>query len=154
MAKTLQRLYGEVMASDALKKEYFAAANEGKLDEFLSSHGCDATGEQLGEFLSNSKNLPQGEIADDELDSVAGGTCYHDGRPVVTVLNSCLLWTCGNCHRFTTDRNFMMNACPECNTDTFCCNCEYCRYENALWVCYHPERKNETNAPSVPRTLV
>ena len=57
MAKTLQELYGEVMASEALKKEYLAAANDKKIGELLSSHGCDATAEQPGEFFKNPANL-------------------------------------------------------------------------------------------------
>ena len=36
-----------------------------------------------------------GELADDELDNVAGGACrYKDGRPVVTVAHDCSNWCC------------------------------------------------------------
>ena len=150
MAKTLQELYSEIMASDELKKEYFATANDGKVDEFLSSHGCDATAEQLGEFLKNPANLPQGELADDELDSVAGGTCYKQGRPVVTVLNSCNYWTCDYCGSTETTTEVIAccrgtgtkNVCANCNTNVYCVNCRYCHYEDALWQCYNPARKN------------
>ena len=34
-----------------------------------------------------------GELADEELDNVAGGACrYKDGRPVVTVAHDCSNW--------------------------------------------------------------
>ena len=148
--KTLKELYGEVMASDALKKEYFAAANDGKIDEFLSSHGCDATGEQLGEFMKDPANLPQGELGDDELDSVAGGTCYKEGRPVVTIMNDCEYWACERCGGTATGetpirghgKNKTYNACLNCGMSVYCINCKYCRYESALWQCYNPKRHN------------
>jgi hypothetical protein len=150
MAKTLQQLYGEVMASEALKKEYLAAANDGKTNEFLSSHDCDATAEQLDEFLKNPANLPQGEITDDELDSVAGGTCYKQGRPVVTILNSCDYWTCDECGGTETEKIYSTGyhasasayVCVKCRTKAYCMNCQYCHYEDALWQCYNPKRKN------------
>ena len=147
MAKTLQQLYGEVMASDSLKKEYLAAANDGKINKFLSSHGCDATAAQLDEFMKDPKNLPQGEIADDELDSVAGGTCYKQGRPVVTVMNSCKYWTCEQCGGTDTkvynDLVGIGSQCSRCEIKCFCMNCKFCRYEDALWQCYNPQRHND-----------
>jgi hypothetical protein len=147
MAKSIIELYGEVMASDTLKKEYLAAANDGKINKFLSSHGCDATGEQLDEFLKSPANLPQGEITDDELDSVAGGTCYKQGRPVVTVMNSCKYWTCEKCGGTETQYHaqvggMSVHACKNCGYKAYCMNCRYCHYEDALWQCYNPNRKN------------
>ena len=145
MAKTLQQLYGEVMASAELKKEYLAAANDGKLDEFLSSHGCDATPEQLGEFLKHPATLPQVELCDDELEAVAGGTCYHNGRPVITLYNSCDLWICSTCNvsKQTKECTYAYaGACPKCKISAFCDECKYYRYEDCLMLCYHPDRIN------------
>ena len=148
--KTLKELYGEIMASYELKKEYFAAANDGKTAEFLKSHGCGATLDELNAFLSNPKELPQGEVCDDELDSVAGGTCYKDGRPVVTVLNGCDYWTCDNCgiaptvhySRNTSYGQECYDKCTLCGALAVCAGCRYCHYEDALWQCYNPKRKN------------
>ena len=148
--KTLTELYNEVMASSTLKKEYFAAASDGRAAEFLGAHSCHATIEELNEFLANPAKLPLGEIADDELDAVAGGTCYYDGRPVVTIMNDCEYWTCDKCGGTTTDVNIIKginntqayDQCTGCGAKAYCVNCKYCRYENALWQCYNPKRKN------------
>ena len=147
---SLEELYKKVMSSDELKKEYFAAANEGRLAEFLGAHDCRATLEELQKFLSSPEALPQGEISDDELDAVAGGTCYKGGRPVVTIMNRCDYWTCESCGGTTTDVNIIKNynntqaydQCSNCGKKAYCTNCKYCRYESALWLCYNPNRLN------------
>ena len=148
MAKTLQELYSEIMASDELKKEYFAAANNGKTTEFLSSHGCDATEAQLGEFLKNPANLPQGEIADDELDAVAGGTCYYGGKKVVTPVSSCDDWVCGECgtsttmtvHSMLASMSGLKEECSQCHCKAICMNCRHCHYESGMTLCYCPNQ--------------
>ena len=145
---SLKELYAEVMASEALKKEYFAAANDKKVTEFLRAHGCEATEQELNAFLSNPKELPQGEVCDDELDAVAGGTCYKDGRPVVTVMNGCEYWTCDKCkvsstvNYYTARGSLSCTRCSVCGSVTYCMHCEYCHYEDALWQCYNPKRHN------------
>lgn len=68
--KTLQELYSEIIASDELKAAFAEAAKDGKAAEFLKAHGCEATAEELAAFLKTRSN---GEISDEELDSVAGG---------------------------------------------------------------------------------
>jgi hypothetical protein len=70
--KTLQELYNEIIAGDELKTAFAEAAKGGKTMEFLKAQGCEATEEELAAFL---KNKSTGEISDEELDNVAGGTC-------------------------------------------------------------------------------
>ena len=144
--KTLKELYGEVMASGSLKKEYFAAASDGKIDEFLSSHGCDATEKELNDLLSNPKELPQGELCDDELDSVAGGTCYHDEHPVVTIYNTCDYWLCDSCHMNRVEPESYstgcVGTCPICRTSAYCDSCMFHGFSDCLMLCYHPFRLN------------
>ena len=70
--KTLQELYKEITSNDELKKGFLEAAKDGKGLEFLASHGCETTAEELAAFLNGQKNC---EISDEELDAVAGGTC-------------------------------------------------------------------------------
>lgn len=53
---------------------------------------CDEDADKLIPFIGTNK-----ELSDDELDNVAGGTCYGDGwdgtdRPIVTDSNSCGLY--------------------------------------------------------------
>ena len=80
--KSLQELYDEVKGDDALKKSFVAAMREGVVEDFLKGHGCEATSEELREFLE-SKVRESGplELSMDELAQVAGGTSYYCGEP-------------------------------------------------------------------------
>ncbi len=83
------------------------------------------------------------EVSDDELDNVAGGTCYEDGRPVVTIYNRCERWTCESCHRpLNPDYDSFYGERYRCTCPTTlgCVDCYYSRYESALLLCFHPER--------------
>ena len=70
--KTMQELYKEIIAGDELKKAFVEAAKNGKVAEFLKAQGCQATAEEIKAFLAEQEN---GQLADEELDSAAGGTC-------------------------------------------------------------------------------
>ena len=74
---TLQELYNKICASDELKAEFTEAAKNGKTEEFLKAHGCEATQEELIVFLKSRSNA---EISDEELDSVAGGCSEVTGK--------------------------------------------------------------------------
>ena len=80
--KSLQELYDEVKGDDALKKSFAEAMREGVAEDFLREHGCEATSEELYEFLE-SKVGESGplELSSDELAKVAGGTSYYCGEP-------------------------------------------------------------------------
>ena len=83
--KTLPELKKEIVADENLRKAYSEAIRAGKTAEFLKAQGCDATVEDLKEFLLKDMN---GELPDDELDNVAGGgrcgtvDCLYCGQPV------------------------------------------------------------------------
>ena len=72
--KTLQELYNEVIQSDELKKEFLEAGKNGKAEEFIKAHGCDATLDEIKAFLENLTKTDK-ELSADELENVAGGTC-------------------------------------------------------------------------------
>ena len=101
--KTIRELYAEVMADEALQKEYIQAAENGGVEDFLKAHECAASAEELAEFIKNGcgSNEPRGELSDDELDDVAAGkkcgTIYINGRPTVMGDNSCRKWRCLLC---------------------------------------------------------
>ena len=80
--KSLQELYDEVKGDDALKKSFVEAMREGAVEDFLREHGCEATSEELSEFLEGTarENDPI-ELSSDVLDAVAGGTSYYCGEP-------------------------------------------------------------------------
>jgi hypothetical protein len=72
--KTLQELYNEVIASEELKKEFLEAGKNGKAEEFIKAHGCDATLDEIKAFLENLTKTDK-ELSADELENVAGGSC-------------------------------------------------------------------------------
>ena len=72
--KTLETLYQEVLASEELKRAFSEAVNENRVEAFLKENGCEAGAEALEAFLME-KQEKQGELADEELDNVAGGGC-------------------------------------------------------------------------------
>ena len=71
--KTIQELYNEVMASEALKEELKEASQKGKVDEFLKQHDCNATTDELMSFLEGMQGEDE-DLSLDDLELVAGGT--------------------------------------------------------------------------------
>ena len=144
--KTLDELYAEVNADDALKKEYIEAVENGKIEEFLKAHGCEATLSEFDEFMKNA-DVKSGELSDDELDNVAAGkkcgTVYKDGHPVVTVANCCEHFVCKKCG--THGREYAIGwkcANFKCSAGAYCNTCRECKYEGGLWICYSRHRVN------------
>ena len=70
----LEELYSKVTGSEELKAEFVAAVKENRLGEFLKEQGCETAEAEVAEFLK-SKWSAEGELADEELDAVAGGGC-------------------------------------------------------------------------------
>ena len=83
--KTLQEFYNEVTGSDELKKAFVEAMKTNSVKEFLESHGCAATPEEVGEFLAEKAagDKPL-ELSPEQLAKVAGGD----------KLESALSWKC------------------------------------------------------------
>ena len=70
--KSLEDLYKEVQENEELKKEFVTAFKEGRTEEFLKTHNCDATASDVMAFLNSKKE----EVAsEDDLAKVAGGGC-------------------------------------------------------------------------------
>ena len=76
--KTLQELYSEIIASDELKNAFVGAMKAGKLEDFLKEHGCEATAEEVKEFIETkaAEDTPI-ELSEDELKQVAAGSGIH-----------------------------------------------------------------------------
>ena len=49
--KTVQELHNEILASDELKKAFVEAMKAGKLEDFMKAHGCEATAEEIKEYI-------------------------------------------------------------------------------------------------------
>ena len=78
---TLEEIYQQVVADDDAKAALAEAAKtpEG-LQAFLTEHGCDAAPEEVAEFLrAKAASGAEGELADEELDAVAGGCNKWEG---------------------------------------------------------------------------
>ena len=75
--KTLQELYKEVVSSEELKKEYIAAAKDGKALEFIKSHGVDASEDEIKTFFEELTKKDE-ELSPDELENAAGGGCSSE----------------------------------------------------------------------------
>lgn len=98
--KTVQELYTEVLASDELKKTFVEAMKADKLGDFLKAHDCEATAEEVQEFVETkaAEDAPI-ELDDDELKAIAGGSfidsveCSHKGN-TCNCSNSCIRDCC------------------------------------------------------------
>ena len=98
--KTMQELYSQIVASDELKKAIVEAMKANELEDFLKAHGCEATAEEVQEFMDAKAagDIPI-ELNDDELKYVAGGSfvdsveCSHKGN-TCNCSNSCIRDCC------------------------------------------------------------
>lgn len=72
--KSLQDLYDEIMGNEELKQAFVEAAKTDTYEDFLAAHNCDATLDELQEFL-NAKAAEDDpiELSTDELKEVVGG---------------------------------------------------------------------------------
>lgn len=69
---TIEALYKEIIASDELKSAFVEAVKAQKLGGFLKAQGCEAAEAEVVDFIKSLRSA-EGELADDELNSVAGG---------------------------------------------------------------------------------
>ena len=74
--KNIEALYKEVMENEALKAEFATAYREGNVSEFLKKHDCDATAEEVSEYVNGVKDEA---LSLDDLDNVAGGGGCNTG---------------------------------------------------------------------------
>ena len=69
---SLEQFIKEIAGSAKLRREFETIRNREALDAFLEKHGCKATGLDFVKYLK-SKPRGEGEISDDDAESVAGG---------------------------------------------------------------------------------
>ena len=75
--KTLNELYTEVTASDALKAEFLALKTPEEIVAFAKKNGCDATLDDIKAFFEE-KQKAAGELSEEDLEQVAGGKSKND----------------------------------------------------------------------------
>ena len=71
--KTLDELFEEVKADKALKTKLIEAVKEGKQEEFLKAHNCNATTEEALEFAKAKIASGELTIPQDLLDKLIWG---------------------------------------------------------------------------------
>lgn len=98
--KTMQELYSEIAASDELKGALVEAMKANKVEDFLKAHGCEATPEEVQEFIEDKAAGDDPiELSEDELRYVVGGSfvdsveCSHKGN-TCNCSNTCIRDCC------------------------------------------------------------
>ena len=70
--KTLEQLFKEMNESEALKAAFSEAAETDKVDEFLKENDCEASLEELIDYVKEKENA-SGKLSAEELKEVSGG---------------------------------------------------------------------------------
>ena len=83
--KTLNELYTEVTASDALKAEFLALKTPEDIVAFAKKNGCDATLDDIKAFFEE-KHKTSGELSEEDLEQVAGGKSASKIEGIISVL--------------------------------------------------------------------
>ena len=82
-----------------INKELLEKAKQANSPEDLlalaKENDVEFTREQAEAYFEQMNK--SGELSDDELDNVAGGTCYKGDRPITTIGNYCEFWNCKYC---------------------------------------------------------
>lgn len=127
-------------------EEVLAKAKQAKsVEELLTlakESGVEMTAEQAQDIFAQL-NQKSGELADDELDNVAGGGCHNgEGYLVVTGGYVCNLWACKQCGSTETKTEISYGetnvCCKQCGGVHNCANCSYCIYKDARLICSNP----------------
>ena len=112
-----------------------AAKSAEELLALAKENGVELTESEAAEYFAQIHK--SGELADEELDNVAGGGCHKkDGRLVVTMMYKCENFAC-KCGR-TGDHYHQDYTGGRIPAETSCKSCKYCTYESGLWLCNNP----------------
>lgn len=127
-----------------MEKELIAKAKEAKTPEELMAlakeNGMELTEETANAYFAKL-HPTTGELSDDELDNVAGGSCYAgDGRMVVSLGHVCDDFRCKKDDGYPGGHICFVRRCVRCGEVANCGQCKYCTYEKGLWLCNNPEK--------------
>ncbi len=121
--------------NDKLLEKAKEAKSAEELVAIAKENSIQLTDEEAKTYFAKL-NAKEGELADDELDNVAGGrkcgTIYKDGRPVVTCLNSC--------EHYLYEFHYEWWREDRGNGDGKCHECTYYKKQGYLFICTCPER--------------
>ena len=135
------------MANDNYTPEQLKAARAaksiGELIALAKSAGIELSHDLAAGFFAQR----QGELADEELDNVAGGhggMCHNNGREVITLYTDCVHGLLKTTPKgFPADINVGRRICGDAAYDgagiVKSSSCEWMSYEQGLWLCNYPE---------------
>lgn len=69
---TLEEVYQQVISDDEGRAAFVEAAKGGSVQAFLAERGCEATEQEVADFLKEVSTR-EGELSEAELEGVAGG---------------------------------------------------------------------------------
>lgn len=129
---------------DKMIEKAKTAKSAEELQILAKENGYELTEEQAKAYYEHF-NVKEGELSDDELDNVSGGSCYaSDGRMITTLLNDCdgkhfVCKVCGS-SELVLQQNFdaYYYTCVNCNLLPICDYCALCSYEGGIWYCNSP----------------
>ena len=121
------------------------AKSAAELITLAKENGTEITPEEAANYFAKL-NQKTGDIADEELENVAGGGCYNpDGRLIVTAYYSCEHWSCIRCgHPANEHVEIYVNGPRyQCPDDGYggsprCKGCGHCSAAGLNIVCNHP----------------
>ena len=118
-----------------------AAKSAEELIALAKDNGVEMTADEAATYFAQL-NPKSGELNDDDLDNVSGGSCYAgDGRMIVTLGYVCPEIThprsgCPNCNTSFTIRDTLNCVyCSTCKRQLYCKDCIYLSYEGGMWFC-------------------
>lgn len=127
------------MTHEELLLKAKTAKNAEELLALAKENGMEMTEESAQAYFEQLNK--KGELADDEIDNVAGGGCYHDEKLVVTVgTNACENFMCEKCGMRKTDGGLgpITSHFSPYSTALHvenCGACLWCKYIDGLWLC-------------------
>ena len=135
----------ELFTAELIEKAKEAKSPE-ELITLAKENGTEITLEEAANYFAKL-NQKTGDVADEELENVAGGGCYNsDGRLIVTGFYSCEHWSCMRCghslqeHIELPGYMGMDYQCPGHGDygNPHCDGCGHCSAAGGYIVCDHP----------------
>ena len=97
--KAFDKIQGKIKTSEEIKKKFYEALKNDKLEDFIKEQGIDFSSDEIKEYITKTYDIQIKELSELELNNVSGGcTTYSSGidgpygvRPyvIVTEPNSC-----------------------------------------------------------------
>ena len=97
-----------------------------ELLEIAKANGMEITAEEAATYFAQL-NPKSGELDDDDLDNVAGGSCYNKNGylKITSSVQVCDLFDCGCGSFYPAKFDALTKKCGNCNLIAQCSNCTW-----------------------------